>query len=81
MKEKISELLYQQLGYAYCDNCEHILDDSICEECHRKNINWSISKITTDKLSVKIIKIIKEDIDSYIADAIMEVVNEEEMDS
>lgn len=66
MKEKISKLLWHQLGGVYCDSCEYGLSDERCEGCHRKYMNWAISKEAADGL----------------ADAIMEVVNgEKKMDS
>lgn len=69
MKDKISELLYNEL-YTYCNNCQFgsLSEEESnekygyypCYDCYRKNINWEISKEYSERLAEKIINIIKE---------------------
>lgn len=65
MKEKISELIYNHLDYAYCDNCRgndiNNLDDDFCDNCHRKFQNWGIRKCTADEIADEILTTIKGD--------------------
>lgn len=48
-KEKIAEIIYEELSYMYCDNCrcnsEIGADDPSygCDDCHRKYNGWGIS--------------------------------------
>lgn len=70
MKDKISELLYNELDYIYCDNCKFYFvseEESNekygyygCKDCRRKCMGWEISKKSSDKLAEKIMNIIKE---------------------
>lgn len=70
MKDKISELLYNELDYIYCDNCKFfsISEEESnekygywgCEDCYRKYMGWKISKKFSDKLAEKIMNIIKK---------------------
>lgn len=70
MKDKISELLYNELDYIYCDNCKFcsVSEEESnekygywgCEDCHRKYMGWEISKKFSDKLAEKILKIIEK---------------------
>lgn len=61
MKDKIAQFIYDYLDWAYCDNCRHDFEDSRkCDCCHRKSINWEISKETAEVLADKIMDIIKE---------------------
>jgi len=70
-QEKISDLLYNNLNYMYCDNCR--FDSEIseeesekkygywgCENCHRKYNRWGISRGECDRLA----KIIGEQYES-----------------
>lgn len=62
MKDKISELLHNELCI-FCNNCEFGFiseDESIekygyygCENCHRYDMRWEISKEYSDKLAEK----------------------------
>lgn len=63
LAEQITELLLEELTYIYCWNCEY--NDKgdeydNCEDCHRKYMNWSLSKITAENLANKIDKLYKE---------------------
>ena len=60
MKEKISELLYQQLGGVYCYSCEYQDNEDYCEGCHRKYMNQAISKEAADGLAGAIMEIVNE---------------------
>lgn len=65
MREKIVELLLQELSYAYCYNCkgsdEEIDHDRFCDDCHRKYQNWALSKTTAGYLADEIIKMFEEE--------------------
>ena len=39
-KEKIVEILLNELSYAYCDNC----GTTDCADCHRKDQNWRLGR-------------------------------------
>lgn len=58
MKDKIAELLMMEFCSIYCWNCRYNDDDDDeycnCEDCHRKYMNWSISKHTADRISTNI---------------------------
>ena len=61
MKDKIAQIIYDYLDWAYCGNCRY--DSELpekCDYCHRKNISWGISKETAEVLADKIMGIIKE---------------------
>ena len=62
MRDKIAQIIYGYLDWAYCDNCRYGDDEqnSNCEYCHRKNINWGIDKTTANELADGIMDIIKE---------------------
>ena len=55
---RIAELIYDELSYAYCDNCRNAIDGN-CDDCHRKYQNWGISKETAEFLERKIEKELK----------------------
>lgn len=60
MKEKIINILIDELCYCYCDNCEYNnwdkYQDNECDECHRKYQNWKLSKDTAAQIAEQIIK-------------------------
>lgn len=63
MKEKISEMLYQNLGAVYCYSCEYgdgDFESDMCEGCHRKYMNWALSRKAADGLAEEIMRIINE---------------------
>ena len=64
-QQQISDLLYKEIGYMYCDNCRFNSEISEeesneeygywgCEDCHRKYNGWGISKAKCDSLARKI---------------------------
>lgn len=61
MKEKIIKLLYQQLGSIYCDSCDNVDTDAICDYCHRKSMSWSLSWAGAEGLADAIMKIVSEE--------------------
>lgn len=58
-RNEISDLIYGRLDYAYCDNCRFQYGDTTsfdedyhpCEDCHRKEQNWAISKNEADRIA------------------------------
>lgn len=56
---EISDLIYKQLDYVYCDNCRFETEIPYssdkyyhpCEDCHRKEQNWAISKGDADRIA------------------------------
>lgn len=61
MRDKIIQLIYDYLDWAYCDDCRYNSENSgECEWCYRKNISWGIGKETAEVLTDKIMDIIKE---------------------
>lgn len=58
-KKRISDLIYNNLDYMYCDNCRYSTemdDDSPCENCHRKYNGWAVSRAEADRISELILK-------------------------
>lgn len=58
-KEEASKLIYNELDYAYCDNCRNSESEGYndnCDECHRKYNNWAVSKEVCDELAEKILE-------------------------
>ena len=62
MKEKIAEMLYQNLGAVYCYSCEYgdFENEDMCEDCHRKYMNWALSHKAADGLAEEVMRIINE---------------------
>lgn len=50
----IAELLYDELCYAYCDNCRNAENEENCDFCYRKYQNWGISRETAQELEKRI---------------------------
>lgn len=60
-KNAVSNLLFDELCNVYCYNCENQETEDGCEYCHRKDMNWRLSKKAADSLAERIDKIYKED--------------------
>jgi hypothetical protein len=65
MKKEIAEILYKELSYVYCHNCDsrdlsEDDDDYGCEECYRKQMGWSLRKSTAEKLAGNILERIEK---------------------
>lgn len=45
-REEIVNLIYDNLVYIYCHNCRfnNEIKSDCCENCHRKMMEWQISK-------------------------------------
>lgn len=60
MKEKIINILINELCYCYCDNCEYgnwdKYQDNMCDNCHRKYQNWRLSSDTATEIAEQILK-------------------------
>jgi hypothetical protein len=55
-KEEIIKILLSKFSYVYCHSCSNYNDDSRCDECHRKYMNWSISEETAEEVAELILK-------------------------
>lgn len=53
--EIISNLIYNHFDNIYCDNCRYVNDAYICAECHRKSMNWAVSREDCDALARRIV--------------------------
>lgn len=62
-EQMISDMLYENLGTVYCYSCEYDNSEKeyMCEQCHRKNINWAISRKAADGLAKEAMRIITEE--------------------
>lgn len=64
MKDKIVDILMNELSDVYCNNCcgndnnEDDEDYNRCEYCHRKSMYWGLSKETAERLANEIINTI-----------------------
>ena len=60
-KEKIIQILTNDLNYCYCDNCKYgdyeTYEDRFCEGCYRKYSNWALSSVTAEEIADKIIQL------------------------
>lgn len=54
-KEKIAQIIKSSFESVYCDTCESGLDYDCCEECHRKQMYWSVSNEYAERVAEKII--------------------------
>lgn len=60
-KEKISKIIYDCLGYIYCNNCRNDGDEEVCQWCNRKAMEWEISEECAEEIADAIIKEIEDD--------------------
>ena len=60
MKDKIKNILVQELDRVYCDNCG-AEDEDQCEGCNRKSMNWTLSESAASDIADKIIMIDAKD--------------------
>lgn len=60
-KEKIIQILINDLNYCYCDNCKYsdyeTYEDNYCEGCYRKYSNWALSPAAAEEIVDKIIQL------------------------
>lgn len=63
-KNVVSYMLFDELCNIYCYNCEgnekEEFSEEFCENCHRKYMNWRLSRKAADSLAERIDKIYKE---------------------
>lgn len=56
-KDKIANIIYNELSYMYCDNCRYAFeigeDDPTwnCDECYRKYNSWGISMAEAEHIA------------------------------
>lgn len=68
MKDKIAEILYDELNEVYCSTCDN--KDASCDEfggnfhpcwtCRKEQVNWKLSDKYAEQLAEKILNCIKE---------------------
>ena len=62
MIDKIAALLLGEFSSVYCNSCAYsessLNDDSPCEECHRKSMNWSLNQETAEGIATDIVNLI-----------------------
>ena len=72
-KQDISDIIYYNVDYMYCDNCRYNTerynrefekyedakpsDYCPCDDCHRKMNGWAISRAEADYLAKKIMEL------------------------
>lgn len=60
MKEKIINILINELDYCYCDNCEYDdwdkYQEHYCDDCLRKYQNWRLSSNTVTEIAELILR-------------------------
>lgn len=57
-KNVIATMIYENIGYMYCDNCRYSTEqhtDDSCDDCHRKYNGWGISKYEANRIAKQII--------------------------
>ena len=60
MKKKIAKLLMDELSSICCYNCKNNPNWDLCEDCHRKYMNWRLSEYTAEKIADKILEAMKD---------------------
>ena len=60
MIDTISRILEEEFSYVYCNNCKYDVGDDVCEECHRKYMNWALGEDAAVNISEKIIKALED---------------------
>lgn len=55
-KEEFIEFLMNELSRVYCHNCkgnDNNAESDFCDDCHRKYMNWEISRNTAERIADK----------------------------
>lgn len=60
-KEKIAKIIYDYMGYIYCNNCRNYGNEELCEWCNRKSMGWKISEECAEKMADAIIEVIEDE--------------------
>lgn len=56
-KEKIANIIYNELSYMYCNNCRYRSEigrdeeEWHCDDCHRKYNAWGISMAEAERIA------------------------------
>lgn len=53
-KEQIKDLLVYEFDSVYCYNCGADAESGICDDCHRKYMNWRLSESCAEEIAEKI---------------------------
>jgi hypothetical protein len=53
---QIADILLKEFTTVYCYTCAYEETEECCDECHRKNMNWSLS----EKRALELEKMIRE---------------------
>lgn len=61
MRSKVVDALRLCLNHVYCNTCEYDSDENVCENCHRKNMRWALSKEAAKELADIVISIMEEE--------------------
>ena len=60
-KEKIIQILIDNLNYCYCDNCKYndyeTYGENFCDGCYIKYSNWILSPTAAEEIIDKIIQL------------------------
>ena len=62
--EQIADFIENSLDSVYCDSCnarEKEEHEYKCDECHRKSMNWGISRAKAESITVGVISIMREE--------------------
>lgn len=59
MKNEIKNILQNSFTGVYCDTCKYDDCDDICENCHRKYMNWALSENTANDIASQIMQTIE----------------------
>lgn len=54
IKEQIQNILLENFRTIYCDTCR-FQNTNMCDDCHRRYMNWSLSPKIADQLAEKIL--------------------------
>ena len=56
-KENIIQILKESFDSVYCNSCKNDYNEDICDYCHRKAMEWSISDEYAERVANKIIEV------------------------
>lgn len=57
IKKQIKDILLNNFHSVYCDTCVHKNHDNICDYCHRKSMDWSLSSEAAEEIAEEIINV------------------------
>lgn len=55
-KQAVMDILLKEFRSVYCDTCEGNLEEDYCEGCHRKYMNWGLSKSAASGIADEVIE-------------------------